>query len=224
MLKLKPRRCANTPRRDQPAVPRPMTKHKPLPPLERLNELFEIKPIAESQFDIQSGLVWKVGRQGTRGIGSVAGSKQPNSSKQGRFDWVVEVDRRSYMVSRVIYLMANGVDPGELEIDHEDQNPMNNNVGNLRLGDSSLQGHNKKTPANNTSDAVGVSPTKNGKWLAQLGYKRKRFYLGTHTCKIKAARAVNAKIIELELDKIGKPLIDTKKLTCTCSNCLDSPF
>ena len=127
------------------------------------------------------------------------------------------------MVSRVIYFMANGEDPGELEIDHEDQNPMNNNVRNLRLGTELIQENNKGPLANNTSGAKGVSPTKNGKWKAQLTHKGEDFYLGLHTCKIEAARAYNNKAIELELDKIGKPLHDTTKLTCTCSNCVNAP-
>jgi len=115
--------------------------------------------------------------------------------------------------------MANGVDPGELEVDHEDQNPMNNNVRNLRLGDDSLQIHNQGPRSNNTSGVVGVTRLKNGKWQAELGYKGECFYLGCYTCKIEAARVRNNKIIELELDKIGKPLKDLEALKCECANC-----
>jgi len=199
-----------------------MAKFKPLPPLERLNELLEIVPIDPSQFEIQSGLVWRVSR-GTQKAGSVAGNKNPNPSRQGRLDWRVKVDGRKYYASRVIYFMANGVDPGELEVDHEDQNPMNNNVGNLRLGDGSLQQHNQGPRKNNKSGAKGVDRLKNGKWQAQLMYKRERFYLGCYTCKIDAARAYNDKIIELELDKIGKPLKDLEALKCDCSSCQNRP-
>jgi hypothetical protein len=197
-----------------------MTKHIALPPVERLNELLEIVPIAPSQFKIQSGLVWRVKRNGTKGIGSVAGSKVPNLKTPGRFDWRVKVDGRQYYVSRVIYFMANGVDPGEFEVDHKDQNPMNNNVDNLRLGGDSLQQHNQGTYSNNTSGAKGVHLRANGKWQAQLTHKREHFYLGTHTCLIEAARAYNNKIIELELDKIGKPLHDLEALNCDCEKCL----
>ena len=199
-----------------------MTEPVPLPPLERLNELLEIAPIPKPQIEIQSGLIWKVSR-GNQRAGNVAGHKRSLLRKSRRVDWVVQVDGRLYMASRVLYFMANGVDPDELQVDHEDQNPMNNNVGNLRLGDSSLQGHNKRPRIDNTSDAVGVSQRKNGKWQAELRHKGENFYLGHHTCKIEAARAYNNKAIELELDKIGKPLHDTTKLTCTCSNCVNAP-
>ena len=196
-----------------------VTKPIALPSIERLNELFEIVPIAPSQFEIQSGLVWRVNRTGTARAGSVAGTKQSSPSRPGRFDWKVGVDGGKYFVSRVIYFMANGVDPGELTVDHEDRNTLNNNVENLRLGNSSLQGHNRGSQVNNTSGAKGVSQLKNGKWEAYLNHKRERFYLGRHTCKIEAARVYNDKIIELELDKIGKPLNVLGALECECADC-----
>ena len=197
-----------------------MPNHIPLPPIELLNERFEIVPIAPSQFGIQSGLIWKVNRRGTARAGSVAGSKKPNRSKQGRFDWRVKVDGRLYTASRLIYFMANGVDPGELEVDHEDWNPMNNNVWNLRLLTSSPQKHNQGPLANNTSDAKGVTWDRNAKkWRAELRHKGERFRLGYHTCLIEAARVVNNKILELELDKIGKPLIELNSIKCSCGKC-----
>ena len=197
-----------------------MTKHKPLPPLERLNELLEIVPIDPSQFETCSGLVWKV-NQGTRGrAGNVAGTKRPNTKKQGRFDWKVKFDGRLYMASRVIYFMANGVDPGELEVDHEDQNSLNNNVCNLRLGNSSLQRHNRGIQKNNTSGALGVSWHKSTrKWIAAIRNNQKKTHLGRYICKIEASLAYNNKVIELGLDKIGKPLNDLETLECNCAQC-----
>jgi len=196
-----------------------MTKHRPLPPIERLNELLEIVPIPKSQFEIQSGLVWKVS-QGRQRAGSVAGTKKPHPSRQGRFDWQVKVAGRLYYVSRVIYFMANSVDPGEFQVDHEDQNPMNNNIWNLRLGDDSLQKHNRGPRLDNTSGAVGVSWKKSArKWIAAIRNNQKRTYLGLYICKIEASLAYNNKVIELGLDKIGKPLNDLETLECNCAQC-----
>jgi len=201
-----------------------MPKHIALPPIERLNELLKVVEIPESKYGVWSGLVWKVGRQGTKGIGSVAGSKLPNSRAPGRFDWKVMVDGRLYPASRIVYWMANGVDPDDLQVDHKDRNPFNNNVENLRLADRSVQGHNRGPRSINTSGAMGVHWDKQkGKWRAQLWNERKYFSLGRYTCKIEAARVVNDKIIELGLDKIGKPLIDLESLECSCSSCQNSP-
>lgn len=196
-----------------------MTKPIALPPIERLNELLEIVPIDPSQFGTQSGLIWKVNRRGPVRAGNVAGTKRSSKERPDRVEWQVHVDRRHYTVSRVLYLMAKGVDPGELQVDHKDRNPLNNNVGNLRLGNNSLQGHNRGLPKNNKSGAVGVTPRKNGKWFAKLAHEDDQFYLGYHTCKIEAARAYNNKVIELELDKLGKPLNDLETLKCNCSSC-----
>jgi len=193
-----------------------MTKHIALPPIQRLNELLEVVEIPEDKYGVWSGLVWKIGRRGTKGIGSVAGYKSPAATTPGRFDWQLMVDGRIYTASRIVYLMANGVDPGELQVDHKDRNPLNNNVENLRLGDRVLQGHNRGSRSDNTSGSVGVCwDKKAGKWQAHFCNERKRLLLGRYTCKIEAARVYNNKVIELELDKIGKPLNDLENLECS---------
>lgn len=198
-----------------------MPNNIPLPPLERLNELFEIVPVAESQYGTQSGLLWRGNRRKAR-AGSVAGTI--SKDKKGRVDWRVRVDYKPYCVSRIIFYMVNSVDPANFEVDHEDRNPLNNNARNLRLGDASLQGHNRGMLANNTSGAVGVRQPKDRKnWMAMLVHKRKKYYLGYHTCKIEAALMYNNKVLELKLDKIGKPLNNLDALECNCSSCQNRP-
>ena len=193
-----------------------MVKTVALPAYERLHQLFEIVPIAEFEFGIQSGLVWKVNRGG-RKVGSVAGSKRPDSRKPDRFDWRVAVDDRGYLAARVIYLMATAVDPGELTVDHIDRNSLNNNIDNLRLADNFLQGHNRNQGGNNTSGATGVYRHKAaGKWCAAIRYSGRNIYLGIFTCIIEAASVYNAKAIELGFADLGKPLNDLNALTCDC--------
>lgn len=195
-----------------------MPKTLPLPPLERLNELFEVVPIAESQFGKHSGLMRKVSRGGRAKAGSIAGTLKKSGLR--RIEWMVGVDRRRYSVSRIIYFMLNNNEPGELEVDHKDRNPLNNNAYNLRLGDDSLQTHNQSKKSSNTSGAVGVFWNKpNKKWTAQLRNERKPNYLGLFICKIDAARVYNDKVIELGLDQIGKPLNDLKAIACGCGVC-----
>jgi hypothetical protein len=106
----------------------------PLPPLERLNELLEVVEIPEDKFGEWSGLVWKVSRGGTAvRVGSRAGRLMRRKNRPERLDWQAEVDGVAYYVSRVIYYMAYGKDPGDAEVDHKDQNWLNNNAWNLRL-------------------------------------------------------------------------------------------
>ena len=195
-----------------------MPKPIALPPIERLNELFEIVPIAPSQFKIQSGLIWKVNRRGSARAASVAGSLRPDSRRPGRLDWTICVDDVLYFASRIIYYMMHGEDPGNIQVDHKDQNPLNNNGWNLRLDvDGNIQQANQPMRRDNTSGVRGVSWDKRaGKWKAQASIKGKDTYLGYFTCKIEAARAVRDKWIELGWNKLGRELPDLNKIKCSC--------
>lgn len=199
-----------------------MPKFKPLPPLERLNELFEIVKIPPEKFGEWSGLVWKVKRNGTKGIGSVAGNLMRRKKQPDRLDWLVGVDGLQYYASRVIYYMTYGEDPGDAEVDHKDQNPLNNNARNLRLdADGGIQGVNRGIYRNNTSGVVGVYWCKKmKKWRAAVQSESKLKQLGCFICKLEAARVVNEKWIELGWDKLGRQLNDLESIECNCESCV----
>jgi len=102
----------------------------------------------------------------------------------------------------------------------KDQNPLNNNITNLRLADNSLQGHNRAKRYDNTSGAVGVSWRNDAKtWRVSLNNKGSCIFRRSFRCKLKAANAYNEKVIELGLDKIGKPLNDLESISCECADC-----
>jgi len=198
-----------------------MPKYKPMPPLERLNALFEVVEIPPDKFGKWSGLVWKVNRRGPVRAGSVAGHPRPHTENPDRVDWRVGVDGVLYFVSRVIYYMTRGEDPGDVQVDHKDQNWLNNNPGNLRLDvKGAIQEVNRPMRRDNTSGAVGVSWHKGtGKWTAQVWIKGKKTHLGMFTCKIEAARVVRDKWIELGWHELGRKLPDLDKVQCGCSCC-----
>ena len=128
-----------------------------MPPLERLNELLEVVEIPPDKFGKWSGLVWKINRTGKAKAGSVVGTLVPASNNPDRVDWRFSLSYVSYFASRVIYFMTYGEDPGDAEVDHKDQNWLNNNAWNLRLDvDGSIQKVNKAIQRNNTSGAVDV--------------------------------------------------------------------
>ena len=194
-----------------------MYKILALPAYKRLHELFEIIPITESEFGIQSGLIWKVTKAGRR-KGAVAGSPVPNSKHPDRIDWMVQVEGRKYLVSRVLFFMSQGFDPGELTIDHKDRNSLNNNISNLRLANRVQQQHNRGRQSNNTSGATGVYWNKQTKkWKATLVYDNRSQHLGYYTCLIEAANAYNDKLVEPGLSEFGKPLNDIGTLSCHCA-------
>jgi hypothetical protein len=193
----------------------------PLPPLERLNELLEVVEIPPDKYGEWSGLVWKVKRNGTRGIGNVVGSLRRPKNQPDRLDWLVGVDGVRYMASRVIYYMTHGEDPGDVEVDHKDQNPLNNNAWNLRLDvDGGIQKVNTGIYRNNKSGVVGVGWHKGArKWQAYVEIESKGKHLGLFTCKIEAARVVNQKWIELSWIEKGRKLNDLSQISCDCSKC-----
>ena len=194
-----------------------MPKYNPMPPLERLRELLEVVELPSDNFGELSGLVWKVRRRGIAKAGSVAGSPRPDSGNPKRVDWIVGIDGSVYVVSRVIYFMAYGEDPGDIEVDHKDQNSLNNNVWNLRLDvNGSIQEINKPTRRDNVSGVVGVSQRKETrKWRAAASKK----HLGYFTCKTEAAHAVNEKWRELGWIELGRKLNDLDAIECDCGKC-----
>lgn len=199
-----------------------MPNHKPMPPIERLLELFEVIEIPPEKFGEWSGLVWKVRRGGTAKAGNVAGRLQLDNRSRARSDWRVHVYGVPYLVSRVIYCMSHGADPGDSQVDHKDQNSLNNNVWNLRLdNDGRIQNVNAPKRRNNTSGIVGVSQQrKRKKWRAEVCIEGKNKYLGSFSCKLEAARAINDKWIELGWDKVGRKLNDLETIQCTCDACI----
>jgi len=202
-----------------------MPKYKPMPPFERLHKLFEVVSISPSQYGIHSGLVWKVNRTGTAKAGSMAGTKRPALCNPGRVNWIVGVDGSQYFVSRIIYYMTYGEDPGNIQVDHKDQNWLNNNSGNLRLANSDTQKINSPMYRNNTSGVTGVTWNKTTKkWMAQTRLQGKHTYLGYYTCKVEAARVVRDKWIEFGWDKLGRELPDLDKLECGCHHCAPHIF
>lgn len=195
-----------------------MPNHRPLPPLERLNELLEVVEIPEDKYGKWSGLVWKVNR-GPQRAGSVAGTPKPDPGNPGRVNWKVGVDGFQYIASRLIYFIVYGEDPGGAEVDHEDQNWLNNNAGNLRLDTNrSFQQVNRPAQRNNVSGVMGVHWSKVvGKWRVEVNMKS----LGYFSCKAEAARVANEKWSELGWDKLGRKLHDLEAIECDCESCMN---
>lgn len=89
--------------------------------------------------------------------------------------------------------------PGE-KIDHIDGNSMNNACDNLRRATTSQNNFNQRGPKyNSKSGYKGVYWHKGGqKWAAECVYNHKKHYLGLFEDVKAAARAYNAKAIELD--------------------------
>ena len=80
--------------------------------------------------------------------------------------------------------------PKSLEIDHINQNRLDNRIENLRVVTKSINLQNQKLSSNNTSGHIGVCWIKDAnKWRAAIGVDGKLIYLGNYA-RIEDAIAV----------------------------------
>lgn len=84
----------------------------------------------------------------------IAGSLVKNT-KNRITAWQVKLFDKNYLVHRIIWLLSHKEIP-DLFIDHIDQNPLNNNISNLRLVSQEINSRNVKKNKNNKSGITGV--------------------------------------------------------------------
>ena len=164
-----------------------MTKlpYKPLPPLELLQELFEISP------DSPSGLIWRSSRSNCIKVGQIAGRK----NNKGYWDVRIKVDTsKLYKTHRIVYFMQTQKDPETAQVDHifGKHDPLN-----LRLATNAENiANSKKIKAvmgkKCSSKFKGVCWNKeNKKWQTKLMFQGQRIHLGYFVNETEAAVAYN---------------------------------
>jgi len=139
-----------------------------------LNELFEYR---------DGVLYWAVDKGNQIKAGAPAGWNDVVYKR-------VEINRRAYLVHRIIYMMHHGYMPQF--VDHVNGNPQDNRIVNLRAASRSDNNRNS-APKRCASGVKGVSfDNKRGKWKAQLCYEGKQNYLGLYETLEEAAQVVQA--------------------------------
>lgn len=138
---------------------------KPILTKDLLHELFEYK---------DGILYWKVDASDSIKAGCIAGSKQKNGYRALSFKGVRE------RAHRVIWIMHNNLIPFGYQIDHEDNNPSNDLISNLRLAESWQNTANRRLVKSvNKSGYKGVFYVPHAKkWRVQIKVKHKCKSLG----------------------------------------------
>ena len=106
---------------------------------------------------------------------------------------VLDGEKKTMMRMHCMILKRKG-------IDHIDMNGLNNQKDNLRLCTRSENSMNinKRKQESCTSIYKGVAFYKHsGKWTAQIGINGKKIHIGYFASEVEAAKAYNAKAIEL---------------------------
>jgi hypothetical protein len=100
--------------------------------------------------------------------------------------------RRRILLHRLINETPDG-----LHTDHIDGDKLNNRGRNLRSATIAQNKMNCGVQANSTSGYCGVTRKKNGRWMAQIGSRSAKRYLGYYDNADEAAAAYNEAVIEV---------------------------
>ena len=146
----------------------------PLPSQERLKELFN--------YNEETGeFIRKIQTSSNAKIGDIAGYK--------KVDYVsINVGGIAYQAHRLAWMYVTGEDPGELQIDHRDENKHNNKFNNLRKATGGQNKSNSGAHKDNKLGLKGVSKDRN-RYRAQISKNGKVYRIGSYDTPEEAHRA-----------------------------------
>jgi hypothetical protein len=148
-----------------------MTKAKPLPPLQLLEQLLD--------YDPKTGVfTWKVS-SGRAKAGSPAGTRNKRAGKTTKDYLRIKISGRNLHAHRLAYFMQTKIDPLDHLVDHVNGDGLDNVFTNLRLASKSQNAANSGARATNRSSYKGVSQNRSN-WQARICLDGKRKHLGTY--------------------------------------------
>ena len=150
-------------------------------PLKYIKSILKIDPLSPS------GLTWIPRKNNLRWnnihANKPAGCKHKSTVNQYK-SWVVGINYNNKKIltcSRIIFLLHNGFLTEGKQVDHIDNNSLNNNPDNLRELTNRQNSYNRKLPKNNTSGHKGVSWSKKSKkWKVEIIVNGKSHYFGLY--------------------------------------------
>ena len=150
---------------------RVMTKAKPSPRLELLNELFN--------YQADTGAItWKISPSKRIKTGQNAGTV--NTKGYLRIAMTIDGKFCVFAAHRLIWYIVTGADPNEFQIDHIDGNRLNNKFSNLRLATHAQNSCNRCASQQSKAKLKGVSWNKRDQsWGAKIKANGQNIWLGS---------------------------------------------
>jgi len=150
-----------------------------------------IQEVLEIDETVPSGLRWKTRpihhftKDADRKTWNARFSGKPAGSRSGgeSIYYLVVINYIPYLSHRIVFLLANGIDPGGCIVDHiQPDMPLPNVASNLRLATNAENLWNSGRRTNNTSGVTGVNWHKRDKkWRSYIMVNAKFINLGYFT-------------------------------------------
>ena len=152
-----------------------MTKFRPLPPIQELQQAFD--------YDPATGLFRNKYSRGKARQGALAGTVCSRGYLHIVYKW------QTMLAHRAAWLLMTGDDPLHKHVDHADRIPAHNWFSNLRLS----------TDSQNTANKIckGWTRTPSGKYQVYIKIGSKHVYLGLFSTPEEATEVYKAKHIEV---------------------------
>tara|TARA_R110002020_G_scaffold108792_7_gene251916 strand:+ start:1088 stop:1618 length:531 start_codon:yes stop_codon:yes gene_type:complete len=161
-----------------------MAKYKPMPPFEEVDRLLRYEP--------ETGKIyWKIKPCKYIIAGAEAGtiSKDRNNTYRK-----IAVNKARYQSHRIAWFLYYKEDPGEKQIDHKNNNGLDNRISNLRAATNTQNQYNTGINKANTTGYKGVVKNKlhshrHNPYFARAWLNGKRFHLGSFRTPEEASEA-----------------------------------
>jgi hypothetical protein len=152
-------------------------------------------------YDEETGFFTRLKNIANQKIGSIAGAKHNKGYVQ------IMIDTNNYLAHRLAWLYVYGEFPKN-QIDHINRIKTDNRIVNLRDVDNSTNQLNIGIRKHNSSGVTGVMrDTRKNKWVVQIIFDNKRYYLGQFDLISEAKIAREKKEKELTRIKLQELLL-----------------
>ena len=179
-------------------------KHLELPPLEILDDLLVYLKDSGDFYWKHRPLEYfnateKRTKEHTQGLwngrfaGTVAGSVKKATGYRS-----IKIFGSLYQAHRLAYLMSTGQDPLDMQIDHINQDRLDNRFSNLRLVTNTENSRNASIRSDNTSGITGISsyPDKPGCWVGLVSVNGKNLKITNPRTGLKYFEGYERNVLE----------------------------